>query len=246
MVLAAARTGPVGGRRLCPVSLADRPAWVVRRLGGMAAFMKVYDIFLTFFVVVDPIGLVPLFGALTVGASREYRRRMAVKGVLIAALVLLFFAISGFALLRVLGIGLSAFRIAGGILLFLLAIDMVFARHSGLRSTTARETEEARGRNDISVFPLGIPLIAGPGALTSLLLMLSAAHGRLAAIGLLLGILALVLIITLTVLLSSSRILALMGETGANVVTRLLGVLLTALAVQNDLTGIRVGLLHGP
>lgn len=206
--------------------------------------MKVYDIFLTFFVVVDPIGLVPLFGALTVGASREYRRRMAVKGVLIAAFVLLFFAISGFALLRVLGIGLSAFRIAGGILLFLLAIDMVFARQSGLRSTTARETEEARGRNDISVFPLGIPLIAGPGALTSLLLMLSAAHGRLAAIGLLLGILALVLIITLTVLLSSSRILALMGETGANVVTRLLGVLLTALAVQYVLTGIRVGLLH--
>ena len=206
--------------------------------------MKAYDIFLTFFVVVDPIGLVPLFGALTAGASHEYRQRMAVKGVLIAALVLLFFAVSGFAVLRVLGIGLSAFRIAGGILLFLLAIDMVFARHSGLRSTTQRETEEARGRNDISVFPLAIPLLAGPGALTSLLLMLSAAHGRLVAIGLLLGILAVVLAITLAVLLFSERLLALMGETGANVVTRLLGVLLTALAVQYVLTGIRVGLLH--
>ncbi len=206
--------------------------------------MKAYDIFLTFFVVVDPIGLVPLFGALTAGASHEYRQRMAVKGVLIAALVLLFFAVSGFAVLRVLGIGLSAFRIAGGILLFLLAIDMVFARHSGLRSTTQRETEEARGRNDISVFPLAIPLLAGPGALTSLLLMLSAAHGHLVAIGRLLGILAVVLAITLAVLLSSERLLALMGETGANVVTRLLGVLLTALAVQYVLTGIRVGLLH--
>ncbi|MDA8190618.1 MarC family protein [Acidiferrobacter thiooxydans] len=206
--------------------------------------MKAYDIFLTFFVVIDPIGLVPLFGALTAGASYEYRQRMAVKGVLIAALVLLFFAVSGFAVLRVLGIGLAAFRIAGGILLFLLAIDMVFARHSGLRSTTRRETEEARGRNDISVFPLAIPLLAGPGALTSLLLMLSAAHGRFIAIGLLLGILALVLAITLAVLLSAARILALMGETGANVVTRLLGVLLTALAVQYVLTGIRVGLLH--
>jgi multiple antibiotic resistance protein len=210
----------------------------------MAVVMKAYDIFLTFFVVVDPIGLVPLFGALTAGASHEYRQRMAVKGVLIAALVLLFFAVSGFAVLRVLGIGLSAFRIAGGILLFLLAIDMVFARHSGLRSTTQRETEEARGRNDISVFPLAIPLLAGPGALTSLLLMLSAAHGRLVAIGRLLGILAVVLAITLAVLLSSERLLALMGETGANVVTRLLGVLLTALAVQYVLTGIRVGLLH--
>ena len=206
--------------------------------------MKAYDIFITFFVVIDPIGLVPLFGALTAGASHEYRQRMAVKGVLIAALVLLFFAVSGFAVLRVLGIGLSAFRIAGGILLFLLAIDMVFARHSGLRSTTQRETEEARGRNDISVFPLAIPLLAGPGALTSLLLMLSAAHGRLVAIGLLLGILAVVLAITLAVLLFSERLLALMGETGANVVTRLLGVLLTALAVQYVLTGIRVGLLH--
>ena len=206
--------------------------------------MKAYDIFITFFVVIDPVGLVPLFGALTAGASHEYRQRMAVKGVLIAALVLLFFAVSGFAVLRVLGIGLSAFRIAGGILLFLLAIDMVFARHSGLRSTTRRETEEARGRNDISVFPLAIPLLAGPGALTSLLLMLSAAHGRFVAIGLLLGILAVVLAITLAVLLSSERLLALMGETGANVVTRLLGVLLTALAVQYVLTGIRVGLLH--
>ncbi len=208
--------------------------------------MKAYDVFITFLVVIDPIGLVPLFGALTVGASEEYRRRMAMKGVLIAALVLLFFAVGGFAVLRVLGIGLAAFRIAGGILLFLLAIDMVFARHSGLRSTTRRETEEARGRNDISVFPLAIPLLAGPGALTSLLLMLSAAHGSLAAIGALLGILALVLAITLVVLLFSVRILAFMGETGANVVTRLLGVLLTALAVQYVLTGIRMGLLHSP
>ncbi|WP_298137231.1 MarC family protein [Acidiferrobacter sp.] len=208
--------------------------------------MRAYDIFLTFFVVVDPVGLVPLFGALTAGTSHEYRRRMAVKGVLIAALVLLFFAVSGFAVLRILGIGLAAFRIAGGILLFLLAIDMVFARHSGLRTTTSRETEEARGRNDISVFPLAIPLIAGPGALTSLLLMLSAAHGRFIAMGLPLGILALVLVITLVVLLLSERILALMGETGANVVTRLLGVVLTALAVQYVLTGIRLGLLYRP
>jgi len=207
--------------------------------------MALYDVFLTFFVVIDPVGLVPIFGGLTAGASLEYRRRMAIKGVLIAALILLFFSVTGFALLKVLGIGLAAFRIAGGLLLFLLAIDMVFARHSGLRSTTKRETEEARGRDDISVFPLAIPLIAGPGALTSLLLMLSEAHGRPAVILPVLGILALVLAITLFVLLASVRILALMGETGANVVTRLLGVLLTALAVQYVLTGLRIGLFHG-
>lgn len=208
--------------------------------------MKLYDMFLTFLVVIDPVGLVPVFGALTAGASLEYRRRMAVKGVMIAAAILLFFALTGFALLRVLGIGLAAFRIAGGLLLFLLAIDMVFARHSGLRSTTRRETEEARGRDDISVFPLAIPLIAGPGALTSLLLMLAAAHGSSAVIVPVLAILGLVLGIALVVLLASTRILALMGETGANVVTRLLGVLLTALAVQYVLTGIRLGLLHRP
>lgn len=208
--------------------------------------MKLYDMFLTFLVVIDPVGLVPVFGALTAGASLEYRRRMAIKGVMIAAGILLFFALTGFALLRVLGIGLSAFRIAGGLLLFLLAIDMVFARHSGLRSTTKRETEEARGRDDISVFPLAIPLIAGPGALTSLLLMLAAAHGSTAVIIPVLAILGLVLGIALAVLLASTHILALMGETGANVVTRLLGVLLTALAVQYVLTGIRVGLLHRP
>ncbi len=207
--------------------------------------MKLFDVFLTFLVVVDPIGLVPMFGAITAGASDEYRRRMAVKGVFIAALVLFFFAVMGFAVLRILGIGLGAFRIAGGILLLLLAIDMVFARHSGLRSTTKREAEEARNRDDISVFPLAIPLIAGPGAMTTLLLMLSAAHGRPAAVGEVLGILAAVLVIALGVLLLSVKILSFMGETGANVVTRLLGVLLTALAVQFILTGIEIGLLHG-
>lgn len=206
---------------------------------------KLFDVFLTFFVVIDPIGLVPMFGALTAGASTEYRRRMAIKGVGIAAAILLFFVLVGFALLRILGIGLAAFRIAGGILLLLLAIDMVFARHSGLRSTTRRETEEARSRDDISVFPLAIPLIAGPGAMTTLLLMLSTAHGQPASVGIVLGLLALVLAIALGVLLASVRILAFMGETGANVVTRLLGVLLTALAVQFILTGIRLGLLTG-
>ncbi|MDA8360772.1 MAG: MarC family protein [Gammaproteobacteria bacterium] len=205
---------------------------------------QAFDIFLTFFVVIDPIGLVPMFAALTAGASEDFRRQMAVRGVAIAAGVLFFFVFVGFGILRVLGIGIPAFRIAGGILLLLLAIDMVFARHSGMRSTTEREASEARGRDDISVFPLAIPLIAGPGAMTSLLLMMSPAT-KTAHVALVLGLLLLVLGIALVVLLSAVRILKFMGETGANVVTRLLGVLLTALAVQFILTGLQTGLMHG-
>ncbi|MDA8390308.1 MAG: NAAT family transporter [Gammaproteobacteria bacterium] len=204
---------------------------------------QAFDIFLTFFVVIDPIGLVPMFAALTAGASTDFRRQMAWRGVAIAAGVLLFFVFVGFGVLRVLGIGIPAFRIAGGILLLLLAIDMVFARHSGMRSTTEREANEARGRDDISVFPLAIPLIAGPGAMTSLLLMMSPAT-KTAHVALVLGLLFLVLGITLVVLLSTVRILQVMGETGANVVTRLLGVLLTALAVQFILTGLQTGLTY--
>lgn len=206
---------------------------------------RIFDIFLTLFVVIDPVGLVPMFGALTGGASTDYRRRMAIKGVSIAGLVLLFFVVMGFALLHILGIGLAAFRIAGGLLLLLLAIDMVFARQSGLRSTTRAETEEARMRDDISVFPLAIPLIAGPGAMTTLLLMVSTAHGNIPDIAVVLGLLFVVLLIALIVLLLSVRILAFMGETGANVVTRLLGVLLSALAIQFILTGLRIGLFLG-
>ncbi len=204
---------------------------------------QAFDIFLTFLVVIDPAGLLPMFAALTAGGSEDFRRKMAWRGVTIAATVLFFFAFVGFGLLRVLGIGIPAFRIAGGILLLLLAIDMVFARQSGLRSTTKREEHEARERDDISVFPLAIPLIAGPGALTSLLLTLSPAKG-VGHVALVLGILFFVLAITLVVLLSAVRILHVMGETGANVITRLLGVLLTALAVQFILTGVQTGLLR--
>ena len=202
----------------------------------------IVDSFIIFFVVVDPIGLAPMFAALTPGASPALRRRLALRGVLIAGVILFAFVIVGDALLRALGIGLASFQIAGGVLLFLLAVDMLFVRHSGLRSTTAREQKEAAHRKDISVFPLAIPLIAGPGALTTVLLMVGDQGDNPAVIGATLAVVVLVLGVTLAALFLSGRLLRLIGETGANVVSRVLGVVLAALAVQYILDGLQAGL----
>lgn len=194
--------------------------------------------FLLLFVAIDPIGLAPMFVALSAGAGRSRQRSMAVKGVGLAALILLLFTLTGNGLLSALGIGLAAFRIAGGILLFLLAIDMVFARQSGLRSATTREQHEAEHKNDISVFPLAFPLIAGPGSLTTVLLLTTGQRGDPLMLAVVLGMLAGILLVTLVALLGAARIMALLGETGANVVSRLLGLLLSALAVQFVLDGV--------
>jgi multiple antibiotic resistance protein len=199
--------------------------------------------FVILFVVIDPIGLAPMFVGLTPSALPEHRREMAVRATALAALILVTFALTGARLLDALGIGLPAFRIAGGALLFLLAVDMVFARRSGMRSTTLREQVEAARKEDISVFPLAFPLIAGPGALTTVLLMASVAGGSAAALAGLLAVLAVVLATTLGSLLLASRITRLLGETGANVVGRLLGLILAALAMQFMVDGVRAGLL---
>jgi MarC family membrane protein len=202
---------------------------------------KFLNMFIVLFVVMDPIGVTPMFGTLTRGGGDLHRRRMAFKGVLLAAAILLVFAFIGDWLLHTLGIGIPAFKIAGGILLFLIAIDMVFARHSGGRSTTEPENQEARYKEDISVFPLAFPLIAGPGALTTILLMVGEAHGSFWYFVSMIAVLLLVLVITLFCLLMSGRLMKLLGETGANVVDRLLGVILAALAVQFVVDGVRAG-----
>jgi len=199
------------------------------------------DSLVILFVVVDPIGLAPMFGALTHGGTPAYRRRMAVRGTVIAAVILVTFVFIGADLLRALGITLPAFQIAGGALLFLLAVDMVFARQSGLRSTTEREQREAAHKQDISVFPLAFPLIAGPGALTTVLLMSSRHAGSPQVVGVVLAVVLVVLSVTLIALLAADRIMRIMGETGANVVSRLLGVILAALAVQYVVDGIHLG-----
>ncbi|MEK6551584.1 MAG: MarC family protein [Pseudomonadota bacterium] len=197
------------------------------------------DSFILLFVVIDPIGLAPIYAGITHGDSAAQRRRMAVRGVLIAAAILISFGLLGDALLRSLGVGLPAFQIAGGLLLFLLAVEMVFARQSGIRTATPREQDEAVHRRDVSVFPLAIPLIAGPGALTTVLLRVGESGDDLVAIGLVLAVIAAVLMLALLSLLMATRILKLMGETGANVVSRVLGVVLAALAVQYVLNGLQ-------
>lgn len=201
-----------------------------------------FDTFIILFVVVDPLGLAPMFAALTRDDTPRQRRRLALRGVLIAGGILVTFVLVGDALLRALGIGVPAFQIAGGVLLFLLAVDMLFARHSGLRSTTEREQREAAQRKDISVFPLAIPLIAGPGALTTVLLMVGEQGDNPAVIGATLVVVVLVLAMALGSLLLSGPLLRLIGETGANVVSRVLGVVLAALAAQYILDGLQAGL----
>lgn len=201
--------------------------------------------FVTLIVVVDPVSLVPIFGALTQKETDAERRRIAVRGVAIAAAILVIFTFIGNPLLSVLGISLSAFRVAGGVLLFLLAIDMVLVRDSGLRSTTVREQAEAAQSQDISVFPLAIPLIGGPGAITTMLLL----NGRSTDIWVtlaLLGVLMLVLGLALLSLLLTGRLMKLIGVTGSGVVSRVLGVLLAALAVQFIVDGLSMSFGQSP
>lgn len=200
--------------------------------------------FATFFATIGPIDVVAMFAALTTRASVEARRKMAVRGVAIAAVILLLFALAGRHLLTSLGISLPALRIAGGILLLLIGIDMVFARSSGGVSTTDEEEREAATKQDISVFPLATPLIAGPGSMGAAILLMADTEGewtlQLVVIGCLLGL----LFLTLIGLLLASQVQKLVGVTAMHVVSRVFGVLLSALAVQFMIDGIgRSGLL---
>jgi membrane protein, MarC family len=193
--------------------------------------------FVLLLVVIDPVGLAPMFSALTRGESEAYRVKTAIKGVSLAAVILVLFTLMGAWLLDYLNINTASFSIAGGILLFLLAMDMVLVRQSGLRLTTLREHEEALHKNDISVFPLAIPMIAGPGALTTILLLRKAPVFSLQTL-VILCVLILVLALALIMLLLAAKITRLLGETGTNVITRVLGIILTALAVQYIINGL--------
>jgi len=194
--------------------------------------------FLVFFVVVDPISLIPLFAGLTQGASARFKKKMAGKATAIALAICVLFALVGAKFLGVMGISLNAFRIAGGTLLFLIALDMVFARTSGTRSTTS-EQEEAKKREDISVFPLAFPFIAGPGALATILLAAGEVGAKPLLFASFLGVVALVLAVCWVLMLATPRLMRALGVTGANVVSRLSGVILAALAVQFIIDGIR-------
>ncbi|HHQ41609.1 MAG TPA: NAAT family transporter [Chromatiales bacterium] len=199
--------------------------------------------FVVLFVVVDPVGIAPIFMGLAAGLPEAERRRTALRAVVLSAALMLAFAFAGEPLLTALGIGLPAFRIAGGLLLFLLALDMVFVRHTGLRTTTPSEREEALRREDLSVFPLAFPLIAGPGALTTVILLAAGREGA-AAWAQLAGVILAVVAATAAALWLAAHITRLLGQTGANMVTRVLGLVVAALAVQYVLDGLR-GALGG-
>ncbi len=194
--------------------------------------------FATFFATVGPLDVAAVFAALTTTYPPARRRSTAVKGVVIASIVLIPFAVGGKVFLMAFGISLPALRTAGGILLLLMGIDMVFARHSGGTSTTPEENEEAAASADITVFPLATPLLAGPGTMGAAILLMAETHGdwqlQVAVVASLAG----VMLLTLVLLLLSGLVNRALGVTGMQVVTRVFGLLLCALAVQFVFDGI--------
>jgi multiple antibiotic resistance protein len=191
----------------------------------------------TLLVVVDPIGLVPAFIAMTDRLPAAARRQVAIRACLIAFCILLGSALIGDWLLKNLGIGLPAFRIAGGVLLFLIASDMVFGWRVEREARTAEQAVHEHVRN-IAAFPLAIPLLAGPGAITAVILLAGRARGDPLMLSGVLCVIALVMAVSLLVFLVATRISKLLGVTGNVVLSRLLGVILAALAVQFVIDGV--------
>jgi multiple antibiotic resistance protein len=200
--------------------------------------------FITFFVVIDPPGCAPIFAGLTTGASAVHRRAMAVRAVLVAAAILFGFALFGEALLRALGISLNAFRIAGGIMLFLIALEMVFERRTERREDRAEKVKADEEITDISIFPMAMPMIAGPGSIASVMLLMSQTQGLGHSVVVLAAMIA-ILLLTLVALLAAGPLMRLVGAKIEAVVSRLLGVLLAALAAQFVIDGITASLVAG-
>lgn len=196
--------------------------------------------FVNFIVIIDPIGVVPFFLGHTAHLDARARRATAVKSIAIAAVVLLVFTVVGKPLLHYLGVSVAAFRIAGGVLLLLLAVDMVLVMESGIRGTTRKEEEEAAQRPDVAVFPLAVPLIAGPGAIASVILLQSQNAGSPAAQVVVAAVMLGVLVLTGLCFLIAGGIMKVLGVTGINVMTRVLGIILAALAVSNIIEGLKV------
>jgi multiple antibiotic resistance protein len=194
--------------------------------------------FTTFFATIGPIDVAVIFAAMTKGSSAKQKRTMAVRGTLVALVILVLFALMGETLLKTLGISLAALKFSGGILLLLIAIDMVFARSSGGSSTTEEENKEGAGKEDISVFPLATPLIAGPGSMGAVMLLMANAQNDLKTQAIVIASMTSVLLTTLILLLLSNKIQKLLGITGIHVISRVFGVILAALAVQFMFDGI--------
>ena len=197
--------------------------------------------FITFFVVIDPPGCAPIFAGLTSGATEAARRAMAVRAVAVASGILIVFALFGQALLHGLGISLASFRIAGGIMLFLIALEMVFERRTQKREERAAQVAATPEVEDVSIFPMAMPMIAGPGSIASVML-LTARSGDWSREAVVLAALAANLALMLASLLAAGAIMRVLGAKIEAVITRLLGVLLAALAVQFVMDGLQVSL----
>ncbi len=199
----------------------------------------------TFFATIGPFDVAAMFAALTASKTAQQRRSIAIRGTLIAIAILLAFALIGELLLARLGISLAALRTAGGILLLLIGIDMVFARSSGGISTTDEEETEAISKADISVFPLATPLIAGPGAMGAAILLMADQQGNVTGQAIVIASILAILLLTFVSMLLAGRIQYWLGVTGMHVIARVMGVLLSALAVQFIFDGIRQSGLVG-
>ena len=194
--------------------------------------------FATLFATIGPLDVAVVFASLTGGLTAKARNLCALRGTVIATVILLAFAIFGEAVLRLFGISLAALRIGGGILLLLIAVDLVFARASGASTTTSDETKEAEGKTDISTFPLATPLIAGPGAMGAVVLLIAEAGEDLRAITAVIVALFAVLTVTLAAMLLAGQVQRLLGRIGVHVISRVFGVILAGLAVQFMLDGL--------
>ncbi|HEU4820740.1 MAG TPA: MarC family protein [Qipengyuania sp.] len=194
--------------------------------------------FITMFVVIDPPGCAPIYAGLTKGATQAQRRNMAIRATVIAGAILLVFALFGEALLGALHIELDSFRIAGGLMLFLIALDMVFEKRTQRREERAEKIAATPEVEDVSVFPMAMPMLAGPGAIASIMLLMSKSSGTEGTVMVLTALL-LVLLMTLAALIAAGPLMRLFGDRVEAVITRLLGVLLAALAAQYVIDGLK-------
>ena len=194
---------------------------------------------ITFFVVIDPPGCAPIYAGLSASASAEQKRAMAIRAVGVSALILFVFALFGEALLKGLGISLASFRIAGGIMLFLIALEMVFEKRTERREDRAAKVASDPEAEDVSIFPMAMPMIAGPGSIASVMLLMSRNSGIERSL-VVLAAMVTILLLTLVALLAAGPIMRILGAKIEAVITRLLGVLLAALAVQFVLDGLSV------
>ena len=197
-----------------------------------------FSAFITFFVVIDPPGCAPIYASLTKDANAAQRRSMAIRASLVAAGILFVFALFGEQLLGALHIELNSFRIAGGIMLFLIALDMVYEKRTQRREERAQKIIDTPEIEDVSIFPMAMPMIAGPGSIASVMLLMAQNEGIERA-SIILSALGAVLLLTLLALLAAGPIMKVLGQQAEAVITRLLGVLLAALAAQFVIDGLK-------